>query len=141
MLKKALGIKKVEYCLNIKCAKELNEMRPFLDKYRNDILKISIDKKLDDNQRIEKYIKKMKDLFSINTKSKLADCQLKKCFKETREMINNNINIILYMYKNNTKHPYYLAATKYKKIFKNNFNKDSIIQHDLEFFELILRNK
>lgn len=127
---KALG--KTRTCVFTKCKKQFDDTKK--NNYAIEIEELEKkrkENKIDfltfNNKKTELEIK----IIEENYREQLLDCQLNKCYEETKHMISLSLGALLM--DDNIGTPTYKIASKYKKIFeKNNYTITPAISNQLD---------
>jgi hypothetical protein len=128
-------------CVESKCKIESKNIKVIKKDTETQIAKLRKD--LHDKKiKFPEYKKKVAQLKIKMIKTKERDdvvsCQLQKCQKETKNMINLTLDNLLNSSFIDKKSKIYMLASKYKKLFKdkNNMTVKNINQYDIDFAKI-----
>ena len=127
-------LQKTTNCVAKKCREEQQELAKQHEKYLQEIAKLISEKGR--NAKKEQKLKNLTLKFYKNQeRMKLLDCQLKKCYKQTDNLLKKTLSTVIDTKDNSPsliKH-----AQKYQRIFKNKITAKDLNQYDIDSLKMV----
>ena len=123
----------VTECTKKNCAEEKRKLEAINDKNKDEMVKL-MKSDLSHKQFMQKMLAIQKKINKTDEKINLVECQLKKCYQQTHDMVMFSINSILKRVNKKTEPKKYDMILKYKKMFSKKIEtKDLIKFHNLSY--------